>query len=109
MPAIEGLCYSLLIAWYDTSFTPSTKGLSGWIGHIGAYSYSIYLLHFFVVFRMGRFIERHIMAVDDYYVALAWSALGFALMLPVGWASFRFIERPFLRLRKRYTVVAPAA
>jgi len=100
-PLIEGLGFALVIAWYD-GFKFQSKGVSRFLGLIGTYSYSIYLLHFFVVYHLSRFINRHVMDITHFYPALAWSVICFLLMVPVGYLSFRFIESPFLRTRVRY-------
>jgi len=105
-PTIEALAYASGIAWYESSFTHSTTGVSKFVGYIGQYSYSIYLFHFFVVFHAGTFVNNRIMDLSNFYVACLWSAVGFLLMVPVGYLSFRLIEAPFLKLRKRY-IVAP--
>ncbi len=102
MPAVEGLAYGLLISYYDRTFVPRNTGISWVVGLIGAYSYSIYVLHFFFISPAAEFIYYHIMDITNIYVAEAWSLLCFLLMLPVGHLSFRFIESPFLRFRKRY-------
>jgi peptidoglycan/LPS O-acetylase OafA/YrhL len=74
------------------------------MGRLGEYSYSIYLLHFFVVFEMARIIDQHLMAIGNFYLACLWSALCFLCMLPIGYLSFRFIEAPFLRHRRLYAL-----
>ncbi len=102
LPTIEGLAYAIIIAWLDTSFSPSTSGISGFIGRIGGYSYSIYLLHFFVVHRFTEFVHEQIMDISNFYLACLWSVFFFLLMVPVGYLSFRFIESPFLKLRRQY-------
>jgi peptidoglycan/LPS O-acetylase OafA/YrhL len=102
MPTIEGIAYAIGIAWYDNSFSHSTSGLSKFIGRIGEYSYSIYLLHFFVVFHAARFVNERIMDISNFYLACLWSLVFFLLMMVPGYVSFRFIEAPFLKLRKRY-------
>ena len=70
----------------------------------------LYLLHFFVVFHAARFVHERVMDISNFYLAVPWAMLGFVLMLPIGYLSFRFIERPFLRHRKRYveTKASPA-
>jgi peptidoglycan/LPS O-acetylase OafA/YrhL len=105
IPTIEGIAYAIAIAWYDNSFTHSTSGLSKFIGRIGEYSYSIYLLHFFVVFRTAKFVNEQIMDISNFYLACCWSLLFFVLMIIPGYISFRYIEAPFLKLRKRYVKV----
>jgi peptidoglycan/LPS O-acetylase OafA/YrhL len=102
VPAVEGLAYALGIAWYDNSFSHSTSGISRLIGRIGEYSYSIYLLHYFVVFSAARFVNERIMDISSFYAAFLWSIPFFVLMVIPGYVSFRYVEAPFLRLRKRY-------
>lgn len=108
LPTIEGLAYALGIAWYDNSFTHSTTGISAFVGRIGAYSYSIYLLHFFIVFRAARYVNEQLMDLSNFYVACLWAVVFFLLMVPIGYLTFRFIEAPFLQLRRPYVGV-PAA
>ena len=106
LPTIEGTAYAVGIAWYDNSFEHSTGGVSRFIGRIGEFSYSIYLLHYFIVFDAARFVHERIMDISNFYVACLWAGGVFLLMMPAGYLSFRFIEAPFLRLRRRY-VIAP--
>lgn len=102
VPFIEGAFYAVLIAWYDQSFSMPDKGVSRVVARIGKYSYSINLLHFFVVFYAAKFIHQHIMDLSSFYVALPWSVACFFLMLIPGHISYKLIERPFLRHRKPY-------
>jgi len=102
LPTIEGAVYAIAIAWYDNSFTPSTAGISGFIGRIGEYSYSIYLLHYFVVFYAAGFIHARIMPLSNFYTACLCALICFLAMLPLGYLSYRFIEAPCLKLRRRY-------
>jgi peptidoglycan/LPS O-acetylase OafA/YrhL len=104
-PTIEGIAYAIGIAWYDNSFLHSTSGPSKFIGRIGEYSYSIYLLHFFVVFHAAQFVHERIMDISNFYLACLWSLAFLLLMTIPGYLSYRFIETPFLRLRKRYVAV----
>ena len=102
LPTIEGIAYAICIAWYDNSFAHSASGLSKFFGRIGEYSYSIYLLHFFVVFNAARFVHERIMDISNFYLACLWSLVFFVLMTIPGYLSFRFVEAPFLKLRKHY-------
>ena len=102
LPTIEGIAYGTGIAWYDNSFCHSTSGLSKFIGRIGEYSYSIYLLHFFVVFQAARLVNERIVDISNFYAACCWSLVFFVLMMIPGYISFRFIEAPFLKRRKKY-------
>lgn len=102
MPTIEGLTYALIIAWYDTSFRHRTGQISKFIANIGTYSYSIYLLHFFVVFKMATLIDTYVISLSNIHLAILFSIPCFLLMVPLGYLSHRFIERPFLRYRTSY-------
>lgn len=108
LPTIEGIAYAICIAWYDNSFAHSHGPLSRFVARIGEYSYSIYLLHFFVAFQAARFVNERVMDLSNFYVACLWSVLFFVLMMVPGYFSFRFIEAPFLKLRKRYVLESKA-
>lgn len=109
MPAIEGLAYGLLIAWYDSSFKHSTGIVSQYISRIGTYSYSIYLLHYFVVFKMASFINFNIVELSNFFLVLLFSILCFLLLVPFAHLSYRFIETPFLRFRTKYIFDNPVS
>jgi peptidoglycan/LPS O-acetylase OafA/YrhL len=101
-PAVEGACYALCVAWYDSSFRHSLGPFSRLIATIGSYSYSIYLLHFFFVFSLARFLHRYVLDLSNIYVALAAALVAFLATVPLGYASYRWIESPFLRRRSSY-------
>lgn len=100
---IEGIFYGLTVAWYDTSFRHSTGRSSKFLAMVGRYSYSIYLLHTFVVFRLADFINHKILVIENTYLALLASAVSLVLFLPVAALSYRLIEAPFLKRRVIYT------
>lgn len=102
LPTVEGITYAIAIAWYESSFSFGKSWISKWIAQIGGYSYSIYLLHFFFVNGFSTFVHEQVMDISNFYLACAWSALFFLLMVPLGYLSFRLIESPFLKLRKPY-------
>ncbi|HEY5742211.1 MAG TPA: acyltransferase [Terrimicrobiaceae bacterium] len=109
LPTIEAIAYAVGIAWYDNSFSIPNTGVSKFIARIGQYSYSIYLLHFFVAFYAARFVDERIMDISNFYLACLWSMVFFLLMMLPGYVSFRFIEAPFLKLRRRYIAVRPGS
>ncbi|QPH54126.1 acyltransferase family protein [Pontivivens ytuae] len=106
-PTLVGAAVAYLICWYDTSFRLPNRGASAFIARIGACSYSIYLLHFFVVSTMARAVDDHVAPLTGFSTVLIWSAVAFLLFLPIPYLSFRYIETPPLRYRMRYS--APVA
>ena len=104
MSTIEGLFFALFVAWYDNSFNHSRGITSRFFAAIGEYSYSIYLLHMFFVFSAAKLIHENIMDISNFYKALAWALVCFCLMLPIASISHRFIEKPFMKWRRLYTL-----
>lgn len=102
LPTIEGFFYAFLVSWYDNSFSHSESRLSRLIASAGKYSYSIYLLHFFIVFRIASFINYNVLDLSNIYIAILVSIPCFILMIPIGYLSFRFIELPFMKFRTTY-------
>lgn len=118
LPAFEGAAYGWLIAWYDAWYErrqatrpdrPYSR-FSDFVALAGTWSYSIYLLHPFVVFRLGRAIDAYLIPLADRpYLTLLLSIPAFLLMMPIAGLSYRLIELPPMRLRRRYlTPQAPA-
>lgn len=115
MPTIEALAFGVAIAWYDRSDSGGGTGLLARLAaDYGKFSYSIYLLHPFIVFRAARMIDANILALDNFHLASFVGLLCFLAMYPIGWASYTFIEKPCLRYRTRYilpkgqAIVSPA-
>ena len=104
IPTIEGATYATVIAWYDGRVAASNGRLSALAAQYGKFSYSIYLLHFFIVFRLARFIDERLFSLANFYVAVGAGIVAFLAMYPISWVSFKFIELPFLKLRTRYTI-----
>ena len=102
LTTFEGVAYSALIAWYDNSFRHSGGRFSDFIAMIGTYSYSIYLLHFIFVFQIPVAIDQHLFDLSNPYLLIAMAIPSFLIMLPISYVSYRFIEQPFLRHRKKY-------
>lgn len=104
MPFIEGGFYAAFIAWYDHSFKCSDGAISRLVAKFGEYSYSFYLLHFFFVFKSAEWIDKNLVDLSNFYVALFFSFIFYVFMFPLGYLSYRFVESPFLRFRKKYII-----
>lgn len=101
-PTLEGLAYSTAIAWYDTSFQHSHNLLSKFIALIGQCSYSIYLLHMFIVFDLSKFIHAHIIALDNEITTMLAGAICIVVLTPIWYLFWRFVELPPMKYRTNY-------
>lgn len=104
LPTLEGLAYGLLIAWYDNSFQHATGRVSRGIALIGTCSYSIYLLHFFFYEYQLKLLTSLLGPSTGYLQMLAYCVLGFLMLVPMAYLSFKWIESPFLKFRTHYLV-----
>jgi len=102
MPTIAGISYGSIISWYDNYSEIKTNKISIFFHKIGMYSYSIYLLHFFFVDNIARFIKSNITNTENIYVVLLLSVSSFLLMVPISYISYILIESPFLKIKKKY-------
>jgi peptidoglycan/LPS O-acetylase OafA/YrhL len=68
---------------------------------IGRRSYGIYLYHFPIFMALGILIREH--SPVNYFLV---TTLRFAVTIFVAEVSYRFIERPVLRYKKRYQVAS---
>jgi peptidoglycan/LPS O-acetylase OafA/YrhL len=101
IPTVEGLCYSALIAYYDTSFSFSDTRLSRFLALAGTCSYSIYLFHYEFITMLHRVLPLGLLP-RNFYFWCAMAVIVFVALVPLGYLSFRFIESPFLKLRGLY-------
>jgi peptidoglycan/LPS O-acetylase OafA/YrhL len=99
---LEGLALAFFIAWYDGFNLNNQRPWSRFLGLIGEYSYSNYLLHFYFVFYLANWIHVHFLNLSNFYIAVPVAILMFFSMIPICYLSMRFLERPFLNLRTSY-------
>jgi peptidoglycan/LPS O-acetylase OafA/YrhL len=104
LPSIQGFFYAFLISFYDNNnfnFLKTKK--SFFLAKIGLFSYSIYLWHFIFVFRMPEFINDQVIKLNTLYLTLFFSIPCFVLIVLFSSMSYYIIEKPWLKLRKKYT------
>jgi peptidoglycan/LPS O-acetylase OafA/YrhL len=86
-----------------------------WLAYLGRISYGLYIVHsliFFLIFQnLGpRLAQRHPALQFSPHHADLGNALGafLVLLVSIGVAhlSFRFFEKPFLRIKQRFTFVS---
>ncbi len=104
MPTITGISYGAIISWYDNYSNTKKNSVSNFFSKIGVYSYSIYLLHFFVVDNIASFVKSNVINTENIYIVLLLSVPCFLIMVPIGYISYNFIESPFLKMKKKYII-----
>jgi peptidoglycan/LPS O-acetylase OafA/YrhL len=73
---------------------------SNWIVRLGKISYGLYMLHF-----IGLLFMIELLHPRWGWTLLATKALGLALTTLLAWASYRWVESPFLRMKDRFATV----
>src|SRR5262245_13768545 len=89
LPTLEGLFFCFMIAYYDTTFKFRTVGFSGVLARIGACSYSIYLLHFFVVISMNKAMSS-VVPLTNFFISTIAATLAFCAFTPFAWMSYHY-------------------
>lgn len=102
-PTIEALVYALLIASYVASGSLLSQSASRWLAALGATSFSIYLLHIVIIelaIRHGWVLRLTGSAGIDAIISTVIIVMPLTLLAST--LTYRCIELPFLRLRKKY-------
>ena len=102
-PTIEGSVWALFIAGYVGGRAPWPGVVSRALARVGEVSFSIYLLHFAIIFAMARhrlIFESGLSPTADALLNTLVLALPATLALAA--LSYAVIERPFLEMRRRY-------
>ena len=101
MPTVEGLFFCFLIAYYDNTFKFRDVGFSGLLAKFGQCSYSIYLLHVFLIIGMEKIIAN-VIPLTNFYVATVAATFAFCAFAPLAWMSYHYYESFFLQFRQSY-------
>lgn len=75
---------------------------------IGRISYGVYLYHVYMPYITG-YLSRYLPAIDfftdhPFIRFLLWFGINFLLVIFIAWLSWQLIEKPILRLRKRFSL-----
>jgi peptidoglycan/LPS O-acetylase OafA/YrhL len=102
LPTIEAAYFSALVGYYATTFRFARTAWWRLVESAGAASYSIYLLHTFFVFAVAKATAERFPWMGTWEFAEAVALIAFVGMASLAWLSYRWIELPFLGLRKPY-------
>ncbi|MDR6380070.1 acyltransferase family protein [Paraburkholderia caribensis] len=98
-PMMGVICCLLIAAIDKSTFAARLLG-TALMRRLGKLSYGIYVFHVFGLWVADRLFER----IDSFS---PWVSLGITLAITIGLAeiSYRVLEKPFLTLKERFTVV----
>jgi len=102
LPALS-FGYTLLVVRFSCSDCDVYQWLEHkWLVHIGKVSYGIYLYHVFVREGVWRFSDPLVLDLPAYQAYGIRLALYFIFSLMLALVSYRFLEMPFLRMKRRF-------
>ena len=55
-------------------------------------------------YEMPKMINHYLYPLDNQYILLLFSIPCFLLLLPLSYFSYEYIEKPFLKYRKKYLI-----
>jgi peptidoglycan/LPS O-acetylase OafA/YrhL len=85
---------------YGCLYSRSKLVTGAWVVQLGKISYGLYMLHY-----LGLLLALSVFHPVRGWQLLAAKATGFAVTLVLAFASYRWIESPFLRLKNRFALV----
>jgi peptidoglycan/LPS O-acetylase OafA/YrhL len=110
-PDIEGIGWAMFVVTYLSAGTRLPRVLAAPLTSVGEISYSLYMVHFVVLYgciRHSFFLRITGIGYQDALLTTAFVALPISLMAAA--LLFDTVERPFMKLRPRYVVdSAPVA
>lgn len=105
-PTMQALGYAAFIRWYDDSPLKLPYKFDRAFAHIGEWSYSIYLLHFFFRVALIWVVGDMIGSAENFWPSLAFATLCFVAFLPIPALSYIYFETWFLQFRLPYLVTS---
>ena len=104
-PLVEGLMWAIVVLSYMYLRFVFPLSLDRIIAKLGEYSFSIYVVHMFVIILVVKHIP--LMLVTERIlvnVIINWMLVALPITLLVSIMTYYLIEKPFLQYRKQYTL-----
>ena len=101
-------CVAIFFGVYGVS----DRWVPQWMLYLGKVSYGLYVFHEFSLEMAERIVRRAQTAVGSNSHAVfgaAHVALGLLISIGLSWASYKYLESPFLRLKERFAVIRSRA
>jgi peptidoglycan/LPS O-acetylase OafA/YrhL len=70
---------------------------------LGLYTYSLYMLHFMCIYVVNKVLDILKLNTHLYQVIIVQTLISFIASIIIGWLSYTYIERNFLKLKKRFS------
>jgi peptidoglycan/LPS O-acetylase OafA/YrhL len=82
----------------------SRRMLPGWAIYLGRISYGLYVYHLFAAYLTSKLMIGHLASYKSpIYLLKGVLALGLTVVLAA--LSYRYFETPFLKMKKRHSVI----
>ncbi|GGL13264.1 acyltransferase family protein [Mangrovihabitans endophyticus] len=91
----------LALACFGAGMLVRHRSIPGWLAWLGAVSYSVYLLHFVLIYLTKGWLVPHQDSAAPVRIGLALAYL--AVLLAASYVSYRFVEVPFQQMGRRVT------
>jgi peptidoglycan/LPS O-acetylase OafA/YrhL len=102
-PSVEAAFWAAFVVTYTLAARNMPQSVSAPLAELGSWSYSIYLLHFFAIGFAARIFGYTLGARPNGQANKFVLTVVLPGLLPVAALSYYVVERPFLKLRGRYT------
>lgn len=77
--------------------------LPGWVIYLGRISFGLYVYHKFAIFIVRNILGRHVSLFGPIFILKGAVTLGLTALMAA--ASYRYLETPFLKMKKRHSVI----
>lgn len=108
IPFINHEFYSLLFAIIILNVAVNTKSIiklqNWWLEYLGKISYGIYMYHYIAIVLVIKVLMHYFnvsVVTSNQYITLVAGSFGITLLFAI--LSYQFFEKPFLKLKDRFT------
>ena len=101
-PTIIAIAFTLLIAIFIPPNSKIRISDTNVITYLGKISYGLYVYHLIFIHILFQYFLQNNILLDDWWTVGFFMMITFTASILVSFLSFRFIEKPFLKLRDRF-------
>ncbi len=99
-PTIIGLIFTILISFFICP-NSQIKFNVKWLNYLGQRSYGLYVFHIIAIHIAYQYCIKHNILLDNYNTLILFIAIVMGSTIAISILSFRYFERPILKLRER--------